>query len=123
MEPTLHTTNDTNDRRRHERRWTVRGCRIRALNRLRADPGETANISECGALIRVGSGWTFAIGEEVEVVIAWEGEGLVRSDRAIRGVVRRVVPMDFHHQALGLEFEVGALGAFGLSDRPARAAA
>lgn len=105
-----HTSTDSNDRRRHERTWTVRACRIRGANRVRAEVGETTNVSESGALLRLGTGGVFAVGEEVDVVVSWDGAGLVRSEEAVRCVVRRVVPMDYHHQAVAVEY-MAASGA------------
>ena len=109
------STAGTIDRRRHDRLWTVRGCRVRAVSRVRAETAETANVSESGALIRIGSTGTFGLGDEVEVVVAWDGEGLVRAEQAVRGVIRRIVPMDFHHQAIAVEFQA-AVGGGTLAD-------
>ncbi len=111
------------ERRHHERAWIVRGCRIRAISRVRAEQAETANLSEKGALIRVGSAGSFGIGDEVEILVAWEGESVVREDQAIRGVVKRVVPMDYHHQAIGVEFAAQISGRIMPQGPVARAAA
>jgi hypothetical protein len=126
MHITRHDDPADTDRRQHERVWTTRGCRVRGIARVRSEPAETANISQGGALIRVGTTSAFGIGDEVEVVVAREGQGLLRAEDAIRGIVRRVVPMDFHHQAIGVEFALASVVVVNAPREapvPARAAA
>ena len=123
MDITQTATPGSTVRRRHDRAWIVRGCRIRATNRVRAEQAETTNLSESGALIRVGSEGTFGVGDEVEILVAWDGEAVVQSDDSIRGVVRRVVPMDYHHQAIGVEFATRARVALPIPRPFVRAAA
>jgi len=123
MESTRKFGNGSHERRRHERVWVVRGCRIRAVHRLRAEQAETANLSDHGALIRVGSHGTFGIGDEVEIHVAWDGQTVVRTEEAVRGIVKRVVPMDYHHQAIGVEFTTALSSGFVAPKGGARIAA
>ena len=99
MEPTAW-----NERRRHERQVFVRGCKLRDRRRAAFTPGETCDVSAGGALVRVGRNHQFAPGDEVELAVAWDERPLLTSDAAVRGRVRRVTPIDFHHQAVAIEF-------------------
>jgi hypothetical protein len=123
MDTTRIATTGSSERRRHDRVWVVRGCRIRAVSRVRAEPAETTNLSESGALIRVGSEGSFGVGDEVEILVAWGGEAVVQSEGAIRGIVRRVVPMDYHHQAIGVEFAARMRAGMAIPRPAVRAAA
>ena len=93
------------DRRRHDRLDTIRGCKVRSVARPGFAPAQTTNLSLGGALLRVPGDRPFAPGDEVELALPVEGQTLVRSDELIRARVRRVVPIDHHHQALGLQFQ------------------
>jgi len=99
------------DRRRHERRREVRPAKVRDRRMLLFSGGETCDISEGGMLLRVERARAFAQGDELDVVVAWGNDALVRGEAMTRARVRRVTPIDHHHQALALEFERPASAA------------
>jgi c-di-GMP-binding flagellar brake protein YcgR len=92
------------ERRQHERLQTTRGCKLRAVARPGFSPAQTTNLSLGGALLCVPNDRPYAPGDEVELALPLQGQSLVRSDELIRARIRRVVPIDHHQQALGLQF-------------------
>ena len=66
--------------------------------------GLTSDVSEGGALIRIDRGRPFGEGDELDVVVAWSGAGVIASDSMLRGRVKRVDLLDDRHQAVALEF-------------------
>lgn len=97
------------DRRRHERKSQVRACKVCDSKTLHFSPGQTSDISESGALIRVDRARLFGPGDELEVAIS-EGRGAVLSrESMVRAIVRRVLPIDYFNQAIAVEFQTPAL--------------
>ncbi len=93
------------ERRRHERNIVVRPCKVRDRRNLLFSPGQTHDVSESGALLKVDSARSFAPGDEVEVAVAWNHDAVLMSEGLVKARVRRVFPIDYHHQAIALEFE------------------
>ena len=110
------------ERRRHQRHSTVRACKIRDRRTLLFAPGRTSDLSVSGALLRVDRVRPFAPGDEIDVVVAWDNGAIVTGDSMIRATVRRVVPMDYHHQAVAVQFEQAAKQHAGLEPAPRAAA-
>lgn len=93
-----------NERRRHERNIVVRPCKVRDRRNLLFSAGQTHDVSESGALVKVDSARAFTPGDELEVAIAWNHDPVLAAEGLVRARVRRVTPIDYHHQALALEF-------------------
>lgn len=93
------------ERRRHERHVLVRDCKLRARSAPAFTPAQTTNLSRSGALIRVPSSRTYASGDRIELALPASRQPLVMSDALIGARVRRVIPIDHHSQALGIEFD------------------
>lgn len=93
------------ERRRHTRFSVVRSCKVRDRRTLLFSAGKTSDLSESGALIRVDRTRPFAEGDVLELVISWNGERVLSSEGLLRATVRRVTPIDYHHQAVAVEFE------------------
>jgi c-di-GMP-binding flagellar brake protein YcgR len=117
--PTATTTPSsplTLERRRCERHQIVKDCKLRGCSAPAFTPAQTTNLSLSGALIRIPTARPFAPGDEIELALPASNEPLITSDALIHARVRRVIPIDHHHQALGIEFdealeEHGALAA------------
>lgn len=92
------------EKRRFDRKTVVKRCKVCLPGRPTAATGETTNVSESGCLVRLGRNGNLKVGDEVRIAIAWDGEGVVREDKLVTAKVRRVVPIDHHHQAVGLEY-------------------
>jgi hypothetical protein len=92
------------DRRTHPRRVISRPCKVLDRRTAVYSPGQTADLSAGGALIRVDRVRPFGPGDEVELLVAWGDGAVVSSDSKVRAVVRRVTPIDHHHQALAVQF-------------------
>ncbi len=92
------------DKRRFDRKPLVKRCKVCLPGRPTACAGETSNASESGCLIRVGRDRELNVGDEVRIAVAWDGEGVIRDDDLVTATVRRIVPIDHHHQAVGLEY-------------------
>lgn len=92
------------DRRQHERKIVVSQCKIRDRRGLLFSPGQTSNVSEGGALVRVDRVRPFDVGDQIQFVMAPGEAGVLKSSMLVDAVVRRVIPIDYHHQALALQF-------------------
>lgn len=99
------------ERRRHDRRTVVKRCKIRDRRTASFAAGETADLSAGGALIRVERARPFGPGDEVDLVVDWDGRTVLSSDDMLRARVRRVTPIDHQHQAVALEFKQVAAAA------------
>jgi hypothetical protein len=99
------TAESTMERRRHEREVLVRPCKVRSVRSLLFTPAETTNVSVSGALVRVPRGSSFGVGDELEIAVAWDHEAVVPSHRLVRARVKRITPIDCHHQAIGVEYQ------------------
>lgn len=67
-------------------------------------PARTSNVSVSGALIHLAPGRTLAPGQEIEIAIAWNALGLVRSSQLIKARVVRALGTTDGEQALALCF-------------------
>ncbi len=94
----------TPENRRHTRLPMVRPCKVRDRRTLIYSPGQTSDVSVGGALIRVDRARPFGAGDEIELVVGWTPGVLLSSDSIVKGTIRRVLPIDFHHQAIAVEF-------------------
>ncbi len=90
QQKTAQNRDTSAERRRETRRVTIRRCRIRGRRSLLFASGITQNCSEGGLLIGLPSPRHLTIGEEIEVVVAWDGDALVRANAAIRGRIVRI---------------------------------
>ncbi len=93
------------DRRKHDRANLVRDCKLRCVERPGFALAQTTNLSLGGALVRVPASMSFAMGQRVQFALPVQGRSLVRSSELINAKVRRVVPIDHQHQAVGIQFE------------------
>lgn len=93
------------ERRRFERTPTVRPCKIRDRRMLLFSAGQTCDVSAGGLLLRVDRARPFVAGDKLDVVVAWSHDPLLRGEAMSRATVRRVTPIDCHHQAIAIEFD------------------
>ncbi|HBS29410.1 MAG TPA: hypothetical protein DEB06_08165 [Phycisphaerales bacterium] len=99
------TLSPESDRRKHPRHRVVRLCKVRDRRSLLFSPGQTCDISVGGAMLRVDRTRPFAEGDEIDMIIAWGNDAVLTGDAIVRGVVRRVTPIDHHHQSVAVAFE------------------
>ncbi len=92
------------EQRKHQRHPVVRACKVRDRRTLLFSAGKTSDISVGGALLRVDRARPFASGDELDVVIAWGNDAVLTGDSLMKATVRRVLPIDHHHQAVAVEF-------------------
>ncbi|HVZ94301.1 MAG TPA: PilZ domain-containing protein [Phycisphaerales bacterium] len=102
------TIHEHRERRKHTRTPLVRDCRVRDHRMIGYAAGKTSDISPGGALIQVDRTRAFGAGDELEVAVAWDHVAVLSSERTVRAVVRRVMPIDYHSQALAIEFKDSA---------------
>lgn len=95
------------ERRRHARQELVRACKVRDIRTLHFTPGQTSDLSDSGALIRVDRARPYGPGDELDVALAASTGAVILSERMVRAVVRRVLPIDYHNQAIAVEFRGG----------------
>jgi len=83
----------------------VRACKVRDRRTLLFSAGKTSDISVGGAMLRVDRARAFAPGDELDVAIAWGNDAVLTGDSLVRATVRRVMPIDHHHQAVAVQFD------------------
>lgn len=101
------------ERRRHPRRDFIRPCKVQRAGEIKFEAGQTSNISTSGALLRVALKHSIRPGEMLRVGVAWESAGVLESGSLLPARVVRVVPIDFHHQAVAVEYDRPAMAAPG----------
>lgn len=92
------------DRRRHARNNYVRPCKVQRSGHVRYEAGQTTNISTSGALLRISCEPAIRAGETIRVGVAWESAGVLAAGSLLPARVVRVIPIDFHHQAVAIEY-------------------
>lgn len=100
------TPHKSSERRRFPRHSIVRPCKIRDRRNLLFSGGRTTDLSVGGALIRVDRARPFRAGDEIDMVVAWSDSAVVASEHMLRATIKRVLPIDYHHQALAVEFAI-----------------
>ncbi|MCA9293541.1 MAG: PilZ domain-containing protein [Phycisphaerales bacterium] len=78
------------ERRQDTRHTTIRRCRLRGRRSLLFASGITQNCSRGGLLIGLPSARPLAVGDRVEVVVAWDGDALLRAGNAATGRIVRI---------------------------------
>lgn len=102
---------EMSDRRQHPRQAVIRQCKVRDARTAAFAPGQTADVSAGGALIRVDRARPFGPGDELDLVVSWDDKPVISAKDMVRARVRRVTPIDHHHQAVALEFVLEAAAA------------
>lgn len=102
-------TNETTlrtERRRHPRHTIIRDCKLRNVASTAFTPAWTTDLSLGGALLCLSNKRPYATGDRLEIALPHdERTPLVSSDDLVPARVRRVVPIDRHHVAVGVEFD------------------
>lgn len=104
---------ELSERRKHPRETLVRRCKVRDRRTASYAPGVTADASIGGLLLRVDRARPYGPGDELDIVVSWDDRPMVSADGLVRARVRRVTPIDHHHQAVAVEFvrEAAAIAA------------
>lgn len=92
------------ERRRHARQLVTKPCKVRDGRTARFIVGETTDVSEGGALIRLSRTRPMFVGDELHIVVTSTSRLLVRERDMIRGHIRRVVQLEDSSQAVAVEF-------------------
>jgi hypothetical protein len=99
-----HTLNEPRmDRRRHARDPVTRPCKVLHAAAARYIAGETRDVSPEGVFITVESPREIAVGDRVEILIAWNDRGLLQERDARQGRVVRVMQGPGQRQYLGVQ--------------------
>lgn len=96
------------ERRQDVRHATIRRCRLRGRRSLLFASGITQNCSKRGLLIGLPSPRPLALGDCVEVVVAWDGDVLLRANSASTGRVVRIEERD-GEQRIAIAFDDPAM--------------
>ncbi|MEZ6243880.1 MAG: PilZ domain-containing protein [Phycisphaerales bacterium] len=92
--------------RRRERREPIQvECKILRPWADRYVEAVTVDVSKGGALVLVEAGSPLRVGEEVEVLIAWDGQPLIVAEWTLRGTVVRAAGADLRLQPVAVRFE------------------
>lgn len=92
------------ERRRHTRQLVTKPCKVRDGRTARFIVGETTDVSEGGALIRLCRTRPLSVGDELHVVVTATSRVVIRERDMIRGRIRRVLQMEDNTQAVAVEF-------------------
>ena len=116
----IRLTPHGDERRRHTRTPIVRAAKVRRERSIRYAPGETVNLSSSGALLRFREVCAIAVGDPVEVVVAWDREAVLPRAGALTGTVRRIeAKPDAAGCDIAVEFDRPALS---VASKPLRVA-
>ena len=96
---------DTIDRRRFQRHDLEKPCKVYDPASRRFAPGQTRNISRCGALVTVQWARPMSPGDPIDIVIAWSPRPLLPADSMVRARVSRTLASTGEVQVLALEFD------------------
>ncbi|RNC82644.1 MAG: PilZ domain-containing protein [Phycisphaera sp.] len=103
IEP-LPAKGPTTERRRHTR-WSLdRACKIRRSSSITFEPARTHDVSPGGAKVVMMGEKRFAVGDRVELAVAWSDEAVVTKGSMIAARVVRTGPA-LDGQTLALQFE------------------
>lgn len=103
------------DRRRHTRWALDRACRVRRTSTVTFEPGRTHDISPGGACVIVNGANRFAVGDRVQLAVAWTGESTLSRDGLIAGQIVRITDIE-GGQRLAVRFEHDVSLSAGLLD-------
>lgn len=93
------------DRRLYPRTRASRGSKIFHRAGLAYAPGETTDLSEGGALLKVHSSRRFELGDIVDVVVEPKVEtGVIRTRSLIEAMVVRTAPLGDEKQYIAVRF-------------------
>lgn len=92
------------ERRRHDREPVVKPCKVRDRRGLLFCAGVTTDYCPGGVLMKIDSSRCFSPGDEVDFAAAWDQTAVIPTSGLVRGTVRRVLPIDHHHQAIAIQF-------------------
>mgnify|MGYP001066129699 CR=1 FL=1 len=104
------------ERRRHARTPIVRPAKLRGQRSLNYRPAATRNLSSSGVLLDLDRDASLAVGDRVELVVAWDRKPVLPRAGALTGTVRRVangpagpsLAVEFDRPALSVA--VGSVG-------------
>lgn len=92
------------DRRRHTR-WSLdRACKIRRASSITFEPARTFDVSPGGAKVVMLGEKRYAVGDRIELAVAWSDEAVVSRESLIVGRVVRTGPCT-DGQTLAVQFE------------------
>ncbi len=66
--------------------------------------GVTSNVSISGALLCIDREKNVCVNDVLDVAIDWDDSPVLREEKMKRARIVRVTPMDFHHQAVAVQF-------------------
>ncbi|HLO41463.1 MAG TPA: PilZ domain-containing protein, partial [Phycisphaerales bacterium] len=90
VEATVAPQSNGTERRKYARRAVTRPCKIFHCPSRKYLAAKTCDLSSGGALIHLENGRPLAPGEEVLLVVDWNGKNILPSDRMVHGTVVRV---------------------------------
>lgn len=92
------------DRRRHTR-WTLeRPCKLRRVAGVSFESAKTVNVAPGGVRVVVSGEKRFAVGDRIEMAVAWDGEPVLGPRSLLVGRVLRITGTEAE-QSLAIQFE------------------
>jgi len=76
---TLHTQHALFERRRYERVSMNRACKVLQAATHQYMAAQTRDVSQGGALLEIKHRRTLSVGDAVDVLIDWQGQGVLRT--------------------------------------------
>jgi hypothetical protein len=95
----------SDDRRACERFSLRRGAKVYRPASRTFCPAWTRDVSESGVLIEIITPRALSIGEQLQIVVAWGDEALVRNTQALPATVVRTSWLDDGAQRVALRFD------------------
>lgn len=100
-------TNDNicTERRRHERRELKRPCKVLHAATFRYMAAYTCDVSPGGAMIELSQHRPLAIGDQIDVLVDWNEQGIVSQQAMLPARVVRLGEHEGLRQRVGVQFD------------------
>lgn len=92
------------ERRRHTRWALDRPCKVRRSSSITFEPARTINVAPGGARVVVMGEKRYAVGDRIEMAVAWASQPVLSRESLLVGRVVRIMPAE-SGQSLAIQFE------------------
>lgn len=107
----MEATRIVGERRRYPRRKIDRACKVYCPATRRYIAARTCDVSDGGVLLIMESSQPMAVGDRVEVVIAWDWAPVLPATAMLPARIIRSAPVDVGRTAIAVAFEEAAMMA------------
>lgn len=89
----MHGRDGHQPERRLSPRWPIaRTCKLRRDGSVRFEPATTSDVSTTGAKLLVERSEAYAVGQRIEIAVAWDAKPTIPHGESFSGTVVRIEP-------------------------------